>query len=93
MNPASLLPLSAEGASSRNQTFAIYLMSDPYFVAVIRFAYLLSPFADIPLERVLKGGVVVQLEEVGESAEIVEEEAEGDETGNKVFQFDARHSS
>ena len=54
-------------------------------------AHLLGPFADVPLERVLERGVVVQLEEVGESAEIVEEEAEGDETGNKKFQLDPGH--
>ena len=54
-------------------------------------AHLLGPFADIPLERVLEGSVVVQLEEVCEGAEMVEEEAEGDETGDKVLQLNAGH--
>ena len=54
-------------------------------------AHLLRPFADIPLERVLECSVVVQLKEVCEDPEIVEEEAEGDEAGDEVFQFDAGH--
>ena len=38
-------------------------------------AHLLGPFADVPLDGVLKGGFVVQLKEVSEGAKIVQEEA------------------
>ena len=56
-----------------------------------RQAHLLCPFADVPLDGVLKGGFVVQLKEVSEGAKVVQKEAYGDEARDEVFQFDAGH--